>query len=105
MVSSGVSVTWCHHAIEVGEYKVRVVSLVITLVLGLLFTCLQALEYYVASFSFSCSCYSSIYFMGTGFHGLHVIIGRALLIICLFRFYFLHIRPNHRIGFECSVWY
>lgn len=105
LVSSGVSVTWCHHAIEVGRYKIRVMSLAITLGLGLLFTCLQALEYYVASFTFSCSCYSSIYFIGTGFHGLHVIIGRGLLIICLFRFCLLHTRPNHRIGFECSVWY
>lgn len=105
LVSSGVSVTWCHHSMEKGEYKIRVVSLVFTLLLGLFFTCLQGLEYYIASFTFSCSCYSSVYFMGTGFHGLHVIIGRALLMICLFRFYFLHIRPNHRVGFECSVWY
>lgn len=63
----------------------------------------QLIEYYVASFTFSCSCYSSVYFIGTGFHGLHVLIGRALLIICLFRFSFMTIRPNHRVGFECSV--
>lgn len=105
LVSSGVSVTWCHHAIEIAEYKSRVISLCATVLLGLIFTCLQALEYYLARFTFSCSSYSSVYFIGTGFHGLHVIIGRSLLIICLFRFYFLHIRPNHRVGFECSVWY
>lgn len=79
------------------------VSLVVTVVLGRVFTMFQLIEYYVASFTFSCSCYSSVYFIGTGFHGLHVLIGRALLIICLFRFSFMTIRPNHRVGFECSV--
>lgn len=103
LVSSGVSVTWAHHAIEVGDFTVRVVSLVLTVLLGALFTSLQLLEYYVAGFTFSCSSYSSVYFMGTGFHGLHVLIGRILLFICLCRFYLLHISPLHRVGFECSV--
>lgn len=103
LVSSGVSVTWTHHAIECGMFKARVVSLVVTVFLGFTFTLFQLLEYYVAGFTFSCSSYSSIYFIGTGFHGLHVIIGRALLLICLSRFSYIHIRPNHRVGFECSV--
>jgi len=103
LVSSGVSVTWSHHAIEVGLFKDRLISLVVTIFLGIIFTSLQVLEYYVASFTFSCSSYSSVYFMGTGFHGLHVIIGRFLLVICLVRFSFLRISPNHRAGFECSV--
>nr|YP_009560916.1 cytochrome c oxidase subunit III [Trouessartia rubecula]QAB47268.1 cytochrome c oxidase subunit 3 [Trouessartia rubecula] len=105
LVSSGVSVTWCHHSVEKGDYYHSVLSLFITVLLGMLFTCLQGLEYYVASFTFSCSAYSSIYFMGTGFHGLHVIIGSILLMKCLFRLYFLHVSPNHSVGFECSVWY
>lgn len=105
LVSSGVSVTWTHHAIEVGDFKARLVSLVATVALGVTFTVFQLIEYYVARFTFSCSSYSSVYFIGTGFHGLHVLIGRVLLIICLFRFSYLTIRPNHRVGFECSVWY
>lgn len=105
LVSSGVTVTWSHHSIELGFFKVSIFSLFITVFLGFLFTLLQLLEYYVARFTFSCSSYSSVYFMGTGFHGLHVIIGRFLLVICLFRFSFLRVSPNHRVGFECSVWY
>jgi heme/copper-type cytochrome/quinol oxidase subunit 3 len=105
LVSSGVSVTWSHHSIEEGDFFYRVFSLLVTVLLGALFTSLQLLEYYLASFTFSCSSYSSVYFMGTGFHGLHVLIGRVLLLISLFRFSYLFIRVNHRAGFECSVWY
>lgn len=105
LVSSGVSVTWCHHAMEVGDLNSRVFSLLFTVFLGATFTSFQLLEYYISSFTFSCSSYSSVYFMGTGFHGLHVLIGRVLLIICLFRFVNLFVSPNHRSGFECSVWY
>lgn len=102
-MSSGVSVTWTHHAIEVGDFKSSLYSLLLTVLLGVTFTSFQLLEYYVAGFTFSCSSYSSVYFIGTGFHGLHVLIGRVLLIISLFRFSFMSIRPNHRVGFECSV--
>jgi len=105
LVSSGISVTWRHHSMEIGAYRSSVISLVFTVMLGGTFTLFQLLEYYVASFTFSCSSYSSVYFMGTGFHGLHVIIGSVLLIISLSRFSRKHISPNHRIGFECSVWY
>lgn len=105
LVSSGISVTWCHHSMEVGEYKSRVNSLLFTVFLGLIFTCFQLLEYYVAGFTFSCSSYSSVYFMGTGFHGLHVIIGSVLLLMRLFRFGYLHISSGCRVGFECAVWY
>lgn len=105
LVSSGVSVTWTHHSMEQGDYTSRVISLIFTVFLGAVFTSLQILEYYVASFTFSCSSYSSVYFMGTGFHGLHVLIGSVLLLICLFRFFYFSVRPNHSVGFECSVWY
>lgn len=105
LVSSGISVTWTHHSIEIRDFKSRLFSLLLTILLGAAFTFLQLIEYYVASFTFSCSSYSSVYFIGTGFHGLHVLIGRVLLSICLFRFYYITIRPNHRVGFECSVWY
>lgn len=105
LVSSGISVTWSHHAMEMGQFKVRVFSLLLTVLLGFFFRLLQLIEYYVAIFTFSCSSYSSVYFIGTGFHGLHVLIGRVLLFICIIRFSFLSVRPNHSVGFECSVWY
>lgn len=105
LVSSGVSVTWAHHTIESGLYIRSVLSLFLTILLGFTFTSFQLLEYYVAGFTFSCSSYSSVYFIGTGFHGLHVLIGRVLLAISLVRFFYFFISPNHRAGFECSVWY
>lgn len=105
LVSSGISVTWSHHAIEIGLFKARVASLLITVALGITFSYLQLIEYFFASFTFSCSCYSSVYFLGTGFHGIHVLVGRILLLVCLVRFSKTLIRPNHRVGFECSVWY
>lgn len=105
LVSSGVSVTWCHHAIEIGWYKISLISLISTVLLGSVFTIFQLIEYFVAGFTFSCSAYSSVYFLGTGFHGLHVLIGRGLLLISLIRFWKFFISPSHRAGFECSVWY
>jgi len=105
LVSSGISVTWCHHTIEEGSYKYSILSLFFTVLLGSIFTIFQLIEYYTASFTFSCSSYSSIYFLGTGFHGFHVIIGSVLLIIRLKRFFNFFISPNHRAGFECAVWY
>lgn len=105
LVSSGVSVTWCHHAIENGDYHRGILSLFLTIFLGFMFSCLQGLEYFISGFTFSCSSYSSIYFLGTGFHGLHVLIGRILLLICIFRFKFFQNRFSRIVGFECSVWY
>nr|AQZ24960.1 cytochrome oxidase subunit 3 [Ardeacarus ardeae] len=105
LVSSGVSVTWSHHSMENGHYKSSVFSLGMTVFLGILFTSLQILEYKVAMFTFSCSSYSSVYYMGTGFHGLHVIIGSFLLLLCLFRFFHMFISCYSSVGFECSVWY
>ena len=105
LVSSGISVTWCHHALEIGHFKTSLFSLFLTILLGLTFTSLQLLEYFVAIFTFSCSAYSSVYFIGTGFHGLHVLIGSILLFICFIRLCYMKVRINHRVGFECSVWY
>lgn len=105
LVSSGVRVTLSHHRMEVGDYNTSINSLIITVLLGVVFSLCQGIEYYIAGFTFSCSSYSSIYFIGTGFHGLHVIIGRVLLIISLRRFISIFVRVSRRVGFECSVWY
>lgn len=105
LVSSGISVTWTHHAIEKSNFSQSMKSLLLTVILGATFTSFQLIEYFTAGFTFSCSAFSSIYFIGTGFHGFHVLVGRILLLICLFRFNKKTISANHRIGFECSVWY
>lgn len=88
---------------EKGLFKKRLLSLLVTVLLGAVFTSLQLFEYLAASFTFACSSFSSVYFIGTGFHGLHVLIGSLLLLICLLRFSNIYIRVGHRAGFECSV--
>lgn len=105
LVSSGVSVTWSHHSFSKKNYKERVVIILITIFLGITFTALQAIEYYVRRFTIACSSYSSIYYLGTGFHGTHVIIGRILLMICFLRIIYFHTRVNHTAMIECSIWY
>lgn len=105
LISSGVSATWCHHETLVGSYVRSLVSLIFTISCGLIFSSLQILEYYVSTFTISCSSYSSIYYLGTGFHGFHVLVGTVLLIICFFRFLRFFVSPNHNAGFECSLWY
>lgn len=105
LVSSGISVTWAHHCIEKGEFKRTIIAILTTILLAAFFTALQVREYRIARFSIADSSYGSIFFIGTGFHGLHVIIGTVLLSISTLRFIILRISPNHRVGFECSVWY
>nr|YP_001936216.1 cytochrome c oxidase subunit III [Buthus occitanus]ACA66070.1 cytochrome oxidase subunit 3 [Buthus occitanus] len=105
LLASGVSVTWCHHSLLKGDYEQGVVSLGITLFLGVYFTVLQAFEYYEAAFSISDSVYGASFFMATGFHGLHVLIGSTFLSVCLFRMLSLHFSKIHHFGFEAAAWY
>lgn len=78
-------------------------ALFITICLGLYFTILQASEYYETSFAISDGVYGSTFFMATGFHGLHVIIGSTFLIICLLRQLNFHFTSNHHFGFEAAA--
>nr|WNE90727.1 cytochrome c oxidase subunit 3 [Actornithophilus gracilis] len=105
LISSGMSITWSHHATMEGDKTSSVVSLVITIMLGMVFSLLQLSEYYNAPFSMADSCYGSIFFMSTGFHGIHVILGSTLLAICLFRLSFNHFSKTHHLGYEASIWY
>jgi len=105
LLGSGVTVTWAHHAIIENNYTQGVQALVFTVVLGLYFTRLQALEYYEASFSIADAVYGSTFFVATGFHGLHVIIGTIFLFVCLVRHYFNHFSFSHHFGFEAAAWY
>nr|YP_010947415.1 cytochrome c oxidase subunit III [Pseudandraca flavamaculata]WGO62452.1 cytochrome c oxidase subunit III [Pseudandraca flavamaculata] len=105
LLSSGVTVTWAHHAMMENNHSEMNKSLFITISLGVYFTILQAYEYLEASFSIADSIYGSTFFMATGFHGLHVIIGTFFLLICLLRHMNNHFSKNHHFGFEAAAWY
>ena len=80
-------------------------GLVLTILLGLTFTAVQGYEYAHAAFGFTDGIYSSTFFMATGFHGFHVIIGTIFLIVCLGRAMVGHFKPDHHFGFEAAAWY
>nr|YP_009471699.1 cytochrome c oxidase subunit III [Altiverruca navicula]AVI15453.1 cytochrome c oxidase subunit 3 [Altiverruca navicula] len=105
LLSSGVSITWSHHALMNKNHTQAVQALFITIVLGVYFTLIQAYEYMEASFSISEAVYGSTFFVATGFHGLHVIIGTTFLFICLCRMIKFHFSPKHHFGFEAAAWY
>lgn len=105
LISSGITVTWSHHSILNNNLSERKKSLLITIILGIYFTLLQAFEYYESPFTLSDSVYGSTFFIATGFHGLHVIIGSLFLLICLLRLNNLHFSSLHHFGFEAAAWY
>jgi cytochrome c oxidase subunit 3 len=105
LLASGVTVTWSHHAIIENNLSQAKLRLTITILLGLYFTSLQALEYWEANFSIAEAAYGSTFFMATGFHGLHVIIGTTFLFICLIRITNAHFSRVHHFGFEAAAWY
>ena len=105
LLSSGVSVTWAHHAIIRGNFKSTFQGLFFTVVLGVYFTCLQAIEYYEASFRIADRVYGARFFIATGFHGLHVLVGTTFLGVCLWRHTIGQFSANHHFGFEAAAWY
>jgi len=105
LLSSGVTVTWAHHSLIEKNYPQTLQGISLTVLLGLYFTALQGFEYIEASFSISDSAYGSTFFIATGFHGLHVIIGTSFLFICLIRHLFNHFSSYHHFGFEAAAWY
>nr|YP_002727994.1 cytochrome c oxidase subunit III [Chamaeleo dilepis]ABM90415.1 cytochrome c oxidase subunit III [Chamaeleo dilepis] len=105
LLASGMTVTWSHHSIMAGLKKNTALSLLMTVILGVYFTLLQASEYYSTMFSISDGTYGATFFVATGFHGLHVMIGTTFLIICLMRQMHLHFTTKHYFGFEAAAWY
>jgi cytochrome c oxidase subunit 3 len=83
LLSSGVTVTYAHHSLIEGNRKGTLYGLVYTLILAVLFTALQGIEYTVSSFTISDGAFGSCFYFGTGFHGLHVMIGTAFLAVGL----------------------
>ena len=105
LLTSGTTVTWAHHALLHNDRKGLVQGLLATVILGLIFTCVQAYEYHHAAFSFAGNIYGATFFMATGFHGFHVIVGTIFLIVCLIRSMRGDFTPKAHFGFEAAAWY
>lgn len=105
LLSSGVSVTWSHHEMLNKNFLKSKNSLTLTIFLGIIFTALQGFEYIESPFSISDSAYGTTFFIATGFHGIHVIIGSLFLLISLLRFKNISNPHNHTTAFECAAWY
>ena len=129
LLTSGTTVTWAHHAIQTGDRKGAIQGLALTVILGISFTCIQAYEYAHAPFTFGLNgavlqpftdpahatltaaqgnlgaIYGSTFFMATGFHGFHVIVGTVFLTVCLVRAILGHFTPTRHFGFEAAAWY
>jgi cytochrome c oxidase subunit III len=105
LLTSGTTVTWAHHALLENDRKGLKQALWVTIALGALFTVVQVYEYGHAAFSFSGHIYGATFFMATGFHGFHVLIGTIFLAVCLYRAYLNHFTPKQHLGFEFAAWY
>nr|AWV83229.1 cytochrome oxidase subunit III [Graptopsaltria bimaculata] len=105
LLCSGISITWSHHAMMEGKHFECSMSMILTIFLGMYFTMLQCYEYIESPFCISDSIYGSSFFMATGFHGIHVIIGTMFIMICFLRQMNYHFSKIHHFGFEAAAWY
>nr|YP_010117784.1 cytochrome c oxidase subunit III [Diplonevra peregrina]QPN53557.1 cytochrome c oxidase subunit 3 [Diplonevra peregrina] len=105
LLSSGITVTWAHHALMENNHSQATQALFFTIILGIYFTILQGYEYIEAPFTIADSVYGSTFFMATGFHGIHVLIGTMFLLVCLIRHMNNHFSSTHHFGFEAAAWY
>jgi cytochrome c oxidase subunit 3 len=105
LLTSGTTVTWAHHALLHNDRQGLRQGLLLTVLLGALFTCVQGYEYAHASFSFGGNIYGATFFMATGFHGFHVLIGTIFLLVCLLRANRGDFTPQQHLGFEFAAWY
>lgn len=105
LLASGVTVTWAHHSLMEGNHSQTTQGLFFTVLLGVYFSILQAYEYIEAPFTIADSVYGSTFYIATGFHGLHVLIGTTFLLVCLLRHINNHFSKNHHFGFEAAAWY
>ena len=105
LLTSGATVTWSHHGLIGGRREDAIIGLFLTIVLGIVFTFYQGLEYVEAPFTIADSAFGSSFFMTTGLHGLHVLVGTAFLAVCLYRLINYHFTRNHHLGFESAILY
>ena len=108
LLFSGITVTWSHYAIYIPKrqyLKQCILSLQLTISLGILFTLFQMIEYFDSFFNINSGIYGSVFFLLTGFHGFHVIIGTIFLMITLIRVMKNHFTYTDHIGFQSAIWY
>ena len=113
LLLSGTTVTWAHHALQVGDRSAARTGLIITVLLGILFTAVQVYEYqhilhehlFFNEEAVNSGLYGSIFFMATGFHGFHVLLGTIFLAVCLLRLMAGQFTPQKHFGFEAAAWY
>jgi cytochrome c oxidase subunit 3 len=105
LLLSGTTVTWAHYALLEGNNDDVIKALILTVLLGASFTCFQVFEYTHASFGFTQGIYASTFYMATGFHGFHVLIGTLFLAVNLVRAHKKQLTPKHHLGFEFAAWY
>lgn len=105
LLLSGCTVTWAHHAVLEGNNKDTITALGLSWGLGLIFLCFQVYEYNHATFAFNQGVYSSTFYMATGFHGFHVLVGTIFLFVCWLRARAGHFTPKRHFGFEAAAWY
>ena len=105
LLLSGTTVTWAHHALLHNDRRGLIQGLTLTVLLGVLFSSVQAYEYAHAPFAFKNSIYGATFFMATGFHGFHVLVGTIFLLVCLLRAIRGDFTPKQHFGFEAAAWY
>uniref|UniRef100_A0AAU6QED2 Cytochrome c oxidase subunit 3 n=1 Tax=Laelaps nuttalli TaxID=2902835 RepID=A0AAU6QED2_9ACAR len=105
LLSSGFTVTWAHHSILNKNLYMSSVGLMITVLLGVYFSILQGFEYYQGLFCINDGIFGSVFFLMTGFHGIHVMIGTIFLMVNYIRLIMLHFSNNFHFGFEAAAWY
>jgi len=105
LLTSGITVTWAHHSIMNNFFNKSFFSLLFTVILGVYFLIMQWLEYNEAQFSICDGAYGSTFFMATGFHGIHVIVGTTFLIYVFLNLLSGKLLYNHHFSFEAAAWY
>ena len=105
LLSSGVTITWAHKALLGGFRDIVTKGMTYTIVLGIIFTGFQAFEYKTSNFSINDSVYGSIFYMATGFHGFHVLVGTLFILFSLLRHTKYHFTVEQHFGFEAAAWY
>ena len=105
LLSSGITVTWAHHSLIEGDRKKTLTGLVYTIILAVIFTICQGVEYSVSSFTISDGIFGTCFYFATGFHGLHVIIGTIFIAVGLWRVLAYHSTDNHHLGLESGILY
>lgn len=109
LLTSGGTITWAHWALKLNKRRQLQIGLLLTVMLGVLFLCLQAYEYHEAytemNLTLNSGIYGTTFFMLTGFHGLHVTIGTIMLIVILARALRGHFTPERHFAFEAAAWY